>query len=98
MFWATANLCQMEWLPPFAVLGIHQGLPKEECTRHAEDYRKTLIALRDNRLDLAKARNFELLNLELKSIITRCSYGTVSTEAPHISCGCGHRCSAGAQM
>ena len=66
---ATANLCQMEWLPPFAVLGIHRGLPKEECIRHAEEYRKTLIALRDNRLDLAQARNCELLNQELSSII-----------------------------
>ena len=66
---ATANLCQMEWLPPFAVLGIHQGLPKEERTRYAEDYRKTLIALRDNQLDLAKARNCELLNHNLSSII-----------------------------
>jgi glutathione-regulated potassium-efflux system ancillary protein KefG len=68
-FRATANLCQMKWLPPFAVLGIHQGLSKEECTRHAEDYRTTLIALRDNRLDLAKARDCELLNHKLKSII-----------------------------
>jgi len=66
---ATANLCQMEWLPPFAVLGIHQGLPKKERIRHAEDYRKTLIALRDNRLNLAKARDCELLNHKLKSII-----------------------------
>ncbi|NIP25288.1 MAG: NAD(P)H oxidoreductase, partial [Phycisphaerae bacterium] len=60
---------QMEWLPPFAVLGIHRGLPQEECIRHAEDYRKTLIAMRDNRLDLAKARDCELLNHELTSII-----------------------------
>ena len=66
---ATAYLCQMEWLPPFAVLGVHRGLSKEECTRHAEDYRKTLIALRDNRLDLAKARNCELLNHDLNTII-----------------------------
>ena len=27
---ATANLCGMKWLPPFAVLGIHQGLPQNE--------------------------------------------------------------------
>jgi glutathione-regulated potassium-efflux system ancillary protein KefG len=66
---ATANLCGMEWLPPFAVLGIHRGLSEEECTRHAEDYRKTLIALRDNRLDIAQARNYELLNQELNTII-----------------------------
>ena len=66
---ATANLCQMKWLPPFAVLGIHRGLPKEECIRHAEDYRKTLIALRENRLDLVQASNCELLNHDLNTII-----------------------------
>ena len=45
---ATANLCGMDWLPPFAVLGIHQGLPEEDRVHHAEDYRRVLIALQDN--------------------------------------------------
>jgi len=67
---ATANLCQMEWLPPFAVLGIHQGLPEEECFRRAEEYRQTLIALRDNRLDLDRAKACEFLNQDLNAIIT----------------------------
>ena len=66
---ATANLCQMEWLPPFAVLGIHQGLPEKERVHHAEDYRRTLIALRDNRVDLDRAREAELLNQDLNMII-----------------------------
>jgi len=65
---ATANLCQMEWLPPFAVLGIHQGLPEKECARHAEEYRRTLIALRDDQLDMEKARKSELLNLDLNAL------------------------------
>ena len=66
---ATANLCQMEWLPPFAVLGIHQGLPEEECVRRAEEYRRTLIALRDNRLDLDRAKACEFLNQDLDAIV-----------------------------
>ena len=66
---ATANLCGMKWLPPFAVLGIHQGLPQNERGRHAEDYRRTLIALRDDRIDLDRARAAELLNQDLNSII-----------------------------
>ncbi|MGD8970359.1 MAG: NAD(P)H-dependent oxidoreductase [Desulfobacterales bacterium] len=66
---ATANLCGMDWLPPFAVLGIHQGIPEKERVRHAEDYRRTLIALRDNRLDLDRARDGELLNQDLNTII-----------------------------
>jgi len=68
-FRATANLCQMDWLPPFAVLGIHLGLPEKERTRHAEAYRRTLIALRDNQVDLEKARLAELLNADLDSVI-----------------------------
>ncbi len=59
----------MDWLPPFAVLGIHRGLPEADNIRHAEDYRRTLIALRDNRLDIAQARNCEFLNQDLNAII-----------------------------
>ena len=66
---STANLCQMEWLPPFAVLGIHQGLPEKECIRHAEEYRRTLIALRDEQLDREKAQKSELLNLDLNALL-----------------------------
>ena len=68
-FEATVNLCGMVWLPPFAVLGIHQGLPLEDRVRYAEDYRRTLTALRDNQLDIERARNGELLNQDLNAII-----------------------------
>ena len=68
-FRATANLCGMDWLPPFAVLGIHQGLPEKDRVRHAEDYRRTLIALRDNQVDLDRARASDLLNQDLNGII-----------------------------
>ncbi|MDB4444251.1 NAD(P)H-dependent oxidoreductase [bacterium] len=66
---ATANLCRMEWLPPFAILGINRGLSEEVRTRHAEDYRRTIIALRDNQLDLAQACDCDLLNQDLNTII-----------------------------
>ena len=68
-FRATANLCGMDWLPPFAVLGIHQGLPEKDRVRHAENYRRTIIALRDNRIDLDQAREGEWLNQDLDGII-----------------------------
>ena len=68
-FEATANLCGMVWLPPFAVTGIHQGLPLQDQVRHAEDYRRTLIALRDDRLDIERARTGEFLNQDLNTII-----------------------------
>ena len=68
-FRATANLCGMDWLPPFAVLGIHQGLPEKDRVKHAEDYRRTLIALRDTHVDLERARNSDLLNQDLNMMI-----------------------------
>ena len=67
-FRATANLCGMHWLPPFAVLGVHQGLPDNDRVHYAEEYRRALIALRDNRLDLDRARESELLNQDLGSL------------------------------
>jgi glutathione-regulated potassium-efflux system ancillary protein KefG len=66
---AAANLCGMDWLPPFAVLGINRGVPKSQRVRHAEDYRRILIALRDDRLDLDRARSSELLNQSLDAIM-----------------------------
>ena len=68
-FRATANLCGMDWLPPFAVLGIHQGLLEKDRVRHAENYRRMLEALRDNRVDLDGARHSKLLNQDLNKII-----------------------------
>ena len=68
-FRSTVNLCGMDWLPPFGVLGIHQGLPEKDRVHHAEAYRRTLIALRDDRVDLDRARDQELLNQDLNEII-----------------------------
>ena len=68
---ATAKLCKMTWLPPFAVLGIHRGLPEEEVKAHAEDYRRTIIALRDGTLDTEKAVHCPYLNSDLGTIISR---------------------------
>lgn len=62
-FRATANLCRMEWLPPFAVLGIHRGLPKEIILAHARRYRETVIALRDGTIDIAAAKQHPYLDI-----------------------------------
>lgn len=69
-FRATANLCKMEWLPPFAILGVHRGIPSARLVQHADDYRRTLVALQNNRLDLPKARQADFLNQNLNTIIT----------------------------
>jgi glutathione-regulated potassium-efflux system ancillary protein KefG len=68
-FRAMANLCAMNWLPPFAVLGVHKKLPEKDLARHADNYRRMLITLRDNRVDLDRARAGELLNQDLNGIV-----------------------------
>ncbi|THB72339.1 MAG: NAD(P)H oxidoreductase [Desulfobulbaceae bacterium] len=68
-FQATARLCSMTWLPPFTVLGIHRGLSAEAVSGHAESYRRTIIALRDDRFDLKKVGKHHYLNSDLNSTI-----------------------------
>ena len=68
---ATAKLCKMIWLPPFTVLGIHRGLPEENINVHAEEYRRTVIALRDGTLDTDQAGQGRYLNSDLNSMIRR---------------------------
>lgn len=68
---AATKLCKMEWLPPFTVLGIHRGLPEDQINAHAEDYRRTVIALRDGSLNIQKAKKGKYLNSDLNAIIRR---------------------------
>ena len=66
---ATANLCRMQWLPPYAVLGVHRGLPLDELKRQASDYRRTILALRDDRINLEQAASLPLLNSNLDALL-----------------------------
>jgi glutathione-regulated potassium-efflux system ancillary protein KefG len=70
-FQAMANQCKMKWLPPFAVLGIHRGLPLAEISVYAESYRQCVIALRDGTLDYEKAGQMQYLNSDLAAVIRR---------------------------
>jgi glutathione-regulated potassium-efflux system ancillary protein KefG len=64
----TATLCGMDCLPPFVVHGTH-GMTSEELRSHADDYRRTLIALRDGAVDLEAARAAGRLNADLFAVI-----------------------------
>lgn len=68
-FRATANLCKMKCLPPFAVLGIHRGISRDLVKEKALEYRRCLVALREERLDLEKVCEGEFLNSHLDSTI-----------------------------
>jgi glutathione-regulated potassium-efflux system ancillary protein KefG len=65
----TANLCGMEYLPPFVVHGTHL-MEDDEIRRHAMDFERTVVALRDGRLDLEAARRLPRLNTDLDAITT----------------------------
>lgn len=68
---ATAKLCKMTWLPPFTVMGIHRGLPEDKVKVYAEDYRRAIIALRDETMDLKRLQKQEYLNSKLDTCIKR---------------------------
>jgi glutathione-regulated potassium-efflux system ancillary protein KefG len=64
----TFRLCGMDYLPPFVVHGTH-GITAEQVRAHAENYRRLLEALRDDRLDLQAAREHPRLNWQLESLL-----------------------------
>jgi glutathione-regulated potassium-efflux system ancillary protein KefG len=65
----TFRLCGMDYLPPFVVHGTH-GITPERVRGHAEDYRRLLEALRDDRLDLQAAGEHPRLNWQLDDLLT----------------------------
>ncbi len=70
-FRAAAKLCKMNWLPPFTVMGIHRGLPDDQVNYYAEEYRKAVIALRDNTLELDRIQKQPYLNSNLNGCMRR---------------------------
>ena len=65
----TARLCGMEYVPPFVVHGT-LGMSPAEVAGHAADWRRTVEALRDGRMDVGRAREARRLNLDLEAVIT----------------------------
>ncbi|CAZ98390.1 NAD(P)H-dependent oxidoreductase [Zobellia galactanivorans] len=59
-FEQTANLCGMQYLPPFAVMGTHR-IPIEELHAYAEQYDRLLDVLQQN-LKRADVRGFSFIN------------------------------------
>lgn len=57
----SANLCLMEYLPPFIVYGSHT-LTNKEIMEEAEKYKQLLVGLRDGKIDISMIKNVEYLN------------------------------------
>lgn len=60
-FKQSANLCRMDYLPPYVVHGSHT-IQKDDILKHAQKYRELLIALRDNKLDFKKMQKVDYMN------------------------------------
>ena len=66
---ATAKLCSLLWLPPFVVFDAHKAIAPGIVTQHAEEYRKLILALRDDKVNLTKARKLPIINDNLDKLI-----------------------------
>lgn len=64
----TAVLCGMNWLPPFALFGSRTAVEEDRVGRHVADWIRVLEALRDDRFDIAAARDLPVLNSKLNAI------------------------------
>ncbi len=57
----SANLCRMEYLPPFVAHGSHT-MGKIEIDNLANQYKDLLVALRDERINFEEIKQLEYLN------------------------------------
>ena len=60
-FKQSANLCRMEYLPPFVIHGSHT-LDNAEIDKYVEKYIQLMQSLRDEKLDVIKLLKHEYLN------------------------------------
>lgn len=61
-FEQTANLCGMLYLPPFVIYDSIKIDVNLDLHLYIELYRNVLISLRDNKVDITKALEFEYMN------------------------------------
>lgn len=64
----TARLCGMEYLPPFVVFGTH-GLEDDRIRSAAAEYGRLIEALRDERVDLDRAREADCLPADVSTVL-----------------------------
>ena len=57
----TANMCKMIYLPPLAIQGTY-SLTLEEVEQYRQKFHLLLKSLRDDKVDIEKAREMEYLN------------------------------------
>jgi glutathione-regulated potassium-efflux system ancillary protein KefG len=60
-FKQSANLCRMEYLPPFVIYTSH-NLTSDDIEFYTTRYKKLMLALRDEQLDSSQFKSVEYLN------------------------------------
>lgn len=60
-FKQSANLCYMEYLPPYVIYNSHTLSPPD-IENHISKYKKLMTALRDEQIDVAKMKSAEYFN------------------------------------
>lgn len=60
-FKQTANLCRMEYLPPYVIFGSHTLTPPD-IENHIANYKKLMTALRDEQINAAKMKSVAYFN------------------------------------
>jgi glutathione-regulated potassium-efflux system ancillary protein KefG len=65
----TANLCGMRYLAPFTVHAALRVAADDDLAQRREDYRRLIVALRDDRVDLERAARGENLADELETVL-----------------------------
>lgn len=68
-FEQTANLCGMDYLPPFVIHGAHAFNEPHEIETHAENYRRAIIALRDDLMNWEQLAQIKYINQHLDQVI-----------------------------
>lgn len=68
-FEQTAQLCGMEYLPPFVIQGTHKLQEAQQITAHVEDYQRALLALRDDTFNWEQVQQFKHLNQAVQSVL-----------------------------
>jgi len=64
----TFRLCGVEYLPPFVVHGTH-GMTAEKVRSHADDYRRLVEALREERVKLDGLDDLPRINWKLNELL-----------------------------
>lgn len=64
----TANLIGMDYLAPFALFGARTAVEEQRVSAHVAAWTEVLTALRDNRLDIARAGALTKLKDDLAAV------------------------------